>query len=124
MLDKLLKKAESTSSKIWKWLLGIFIAIGAFILTIKLKNAKNKVVKLQAESVILKSKAKDMVLDAKEAEHRELADIMRKEAAKLVVDSQEMKLEAEKVERYVEKTRSLINQAKAWREIEDLAKGK
>jgi uncharacterized protein HemX len=123
-LNSLVNKAESTTKKYWKWILGamivVLIAIGVWML----KRRNDKIAKLEAEKLMRNEHAKDLTAQAEAEENEDMAKALRGEAERLRsnVAKREKVIEAEK-KAYAD-AKDAVDRAKNWRELEKQAKGK
>jgi uncharacterized protein HemX len=122
-LNKLVDKAESTTKKYWKWILGAVIVIAIGIGVWLLKRQRDKIAKLEAEKAMRDEHIKDLVAQAEAEEHEDMAKALRDEAAKLrdEVAKREAVIEAEK--KAYKDAKAAVDRAKTWRELEKQAKG-
>lgn len=123
VLNSLVDKAESTTKKYWKWILGVVIAIVIGIGVWLLKWQRDKIAKLESEKAMQEEKYKDLVAQAEAEKHEGKAKALRDEAEKLrnKVDEREEVIAAEK-KAYAD-SKAAVDRAKNWRELEKQAKG-
>jgi uncharacterized protein HemX len=123
-LNALVDKAESTTKKYWKWILGVVIVVIVVFVLWLLKRQKDKIAKLEAEKMMQEEHAKDLEAQAEAEEHEDLAQALRDEAQKLRdgVAEREKVIEAEK-KSYAD-AKAAVDRAQDWRELEKQAKGK
>jgi uncharacterized protein HemX len=124
MISSLVNKAEATTKKWWKWILGamivVLIAIGIWML----KRRSDKIAKLEAEKLMRDEHIKDLTAQAEAEENEDMAKALRDEAERLRnnVAKREKVIEAEK-KAYAD-AKDAVDRAQDWRALEKQAKGK
>ena len=123
-LDSLVDKAESTTKKYWKWILGAVIVIVVVIGLWLLKRQRDKIAKLEAEKAMREERIKDLRAQAEAEEHEDMAQALRDEAQRLQneVAKREAAIVAEK--KAYQASKDAVDRAQNWRELEKQARGK
>ena len=120
-LEKLISKSDESKSPTWKWVLGIVIALIIVYIEWKLKNQSTKIELLEAERALVKEEILDLQVKlenekntARVEEYKdEISDLRVAVAYRAVKLIQIKKVYKEKVDR--------VNQAKKWKDLEELA---
>lgn len=123
MLSKLVDKAKK-SGNVWKWILGIVIAIVLTFVAWMLKRQADKIAVLEAEKKLADEKAKDMELQAKQEKNAAMAEALREEAVKLRAKAAAREAELEVLRKQNEEAQKAVDNAKNWQELEKQARGK
>lgn len=123
MLSKLVDKAKK-SGNVWKWILGIVIAIVLTFVAWMLKRQADKIAALEAEKKLADEKAKDMELQAKQEKNAAMAEALREEAVKLRAKAAACEAELEVLRKQNEEAHKAVDNAKNWQELEKQARGK
>lgn len=123
MLDNLVNKAKKTDSAIWKWILGVCIALIVVFAAWMLKRKYDELVRLRAEKSLAEERKKDMELQAKNEQDEKLVKAFEAEAVHLAERVKKREEDILTKEReYVEAKKS-IDDAKTWDELENEARG-
>ena len=123
MLDNLVNKAKKTDSAIWKWILGVCIALIVIFAAWMLKRKYDELVRLRAEKSLAEERKKDMELQAKNEQDEKLVKAFEAEAVHLAERVKKREEDILTKEReYVEAKKS-IDDAKTWDELENEARG-
>jgi len=123
VLDNLVNKAKKTDSAIWKWILGVCIALIVIFAAWMLKRKYDELVRLRAEKSLAEERKKDMELQAKNEQDEKLVKAFEAEAVHLAERVKKREEDILTKEReYVEAKKS-IDDAKTWDELENEARG-
>jgi len=123
VLDNLVNKAKKTDSAIWKWILGVCIALIVVFAAWMLKRKYDELVRLRAEKSLAEERKKDMELQAKNEQDEKLVKAFEAEAVHLAERVKKREEDILTKEReYVEAKKS-IDDAKTWDELENEARG-
>jgi uncharacterized protein HemX len=123
VLDSLVSKAKKTKSSVWKWILGVCIAVIVVFAAWMLKRKYDELVRLRAEKRLDAERQKDMELRAKTEENKNLAKAFSEEADRLNTRVKERETDIMAKEREYVEAKKRIDDAKDWHALEKEAKG-
>lgn len=123
MLDNLVDKAKKTKSSVWKWILGCCIGVIVIFAAWMLKRKYDELMRLRAEKRLDAERQKDMELQAKTEENKNLAKAFSEEADRLNTRVKERETEIMAKEREYLKAKERVDAAKDWQALEDEARG-
>lgn len=123
MLDSLVTKAKKTNSKVWKWILGVTIALILAFAIWWMKRRYDELQRLRAEKKLTEERQKDMELEAKNEKDANLAKALTEEADRLNTRVKERETEIMSREKEYNEAKKRVDDAKDWKKLEDEARG-
>jgi len=121
MLDSLVEKVKKTDSQVWKWILGVLIAIGLAVLIWYLKRQADKVAVLEAEKQLADERVKDAETKAANETDENLARALREEAERLRAQAAEIDTRLIVAKKEIEEAKKRVDNAQDWKQLEEEA---
>jgi len=117
----LIDKAKSTSSKTWKWILGVLIALMSIGMGLYLKYLSVKLRQLEAEKRLRDEAIKDIKEKAKLQDNEELAQKFLKLAEELENRNKEIEKKLSEKQKVIDDFKKKVDEAKTWKDLENAA---
>lgn len=124
MLDSLVEKAKKTDSRVWKWILGVVIAILVALVIWFIKRQSDRVAVLEAEKKLADERAKDMEAKAQNEADENLAKALKEEAERLRAEAAELDTQLIEARTEVEEAKKRVDNVDSWKKLEEEARRK
>lgn len=124
MLYGLVEKAKKTDSRVWKWLLGIGIAILVALAIWFIKRQADRVAVLEAEKKLAEERAKDLEVRAQNEADEKTAKALKEEAERLRAKAAELDTELIATRTEIEAAKKRVDNVDSWKKLEEEARGK
>lgn len=124
MLDSLVEKAKKTDSRVWKWFLGIGIAILVALAIWYIKRQSDRIAVLEAEKALATERAKDLEVKAQNEADEKTAKALKEEAERLRAKAAELDTQLIAARKETEAAKKRVDNVDSWKKLEDEARGK
>jgi hypothetical protein len=124
LTDSLVAKAKKTDSRVWKWILGVVIAVLVAFVVWYIKRQSDKVAFLKAQKALADERAKDMEVGAQNETDENLARELKEEAERLRAEAARIDTELIHARKETEEAKKRVDNVKDWKKLEDEARGK
>ena len=123
MLTTFVKKAEATTKKYWKWILGIVIAVLVAYVIWRIKRQQDEIEILRAEKELFEERAKDAKTAAANEKDEDMAAALRAKAEAYEAAAAEKDTKIKAVESRIKREKDEVKAAQDWKALEDAARG-
>lgn len=121
MLQSLLAKAQATTRRYWKLILGVLIALLVIFVAWRLKKMRNTIARLRAEKELFDERTKDIKVRADNESDAMVAKGLRWEAGLLEGAAEVRAEQIAKLETDTVLAQKAVDDARTWQELERLA---